>query len=605
MKHIVRCLISFVLMAGLAFGLQVSATAEEANYSDEQSNAIAMLNYITVLTQDINESKNSRIYMEEAYSALINNTYPNAVDSLTLGQLNGLLDTMERYRMIDVKRERIQYLYEQNQAQAIRAAIPNPLGLLSAVKSGNLGQIAASIVYMAVDSVTSYTSYKRNTDLQFIQDGWALDDDGANALHESRKNAFSYMIEMVQDYNIPGDITLTEQAVEEFVKWKNNSNVTSRIQFLESNKQTYQGYGGYWILLAESYYSNSEYQKCLDALDSYNSSKSRIFRKDYDYARILPLAIDAASQVYDDKEYESAAAEFAKEILSNTDHDDWALRYFVGQTYIDLFGKTNEAEYLDAAYSVVLDNVNYLVDEQHKLNDTFLAPVKEIDVPKDATKAAKEEIKNYNKMLKQNRKTELPPVYEPLRLNCDLLFALASERDISEAEQKKINDILHANEEPLFLTEPLDAIYWAGKDNTNEFSTDEIDYAGTAIKIPAMYVTNEASITVTISNNGNVEEYTGWTVDKVSRAKNSDMAGWIAIFTCDDIKQHDWIPGEEITVTILPEESANTEDIVLTFKTVGTKDKWYDYMKVWEGQNNDWYDYLKVWDNKVVFEREN
>ena len=36
---------------------------------------------------------------------------------------------MEKYRMIDVKRERLQYIYEQNQAQAIRAAIPNPMGL--------------------------------------------------------------------------------------------------------------------------------------------------------------------------------------------------------------------------------------------------------------------------------------------------------------------------------------------------------------------------------------------------------------------------------------------------------------------------------------------
>ena len=52
--------------------------AEETTLTNEQRNAIAMLNYITVLTQDINASKNSRLYMEEAYSSLINNTYPNA-----------------------------------------------------------------------------------------------------------------------------------------------------------------------------------------------------------------------------------------------------------------------------------------------------------------------------------------------------------------------------------------------------------------------------------------------------------------------------------------------------------------------------------------------
>ena len=44
--------------------------------SQEQKNAIAMLNYITFLTQETNSSKNSRLYMEQAYSSLINNTYP-------------------------------------------------------------------------------------------------------------------------------------------------------------------------------------------------------------------------------------------------------------------------------------------------------------------------------------------------------------------------------------------------------------------------------------------------------------------------------------------------------------------------------------------------
>ena len=67
----------------------------------EQKNAIAMLNYITVLTQDINKSKNSKVYMENAYSNLVNNIYPNSVDDRTLDQLQGLLDTMEKYRMID------------------------------------------------------------------------------------------------------------------------------------------------------------------------------------------------------------------------------------------------------------------------------------------------------------------------------------------------------------------------------------------------------------------------------------------------------------------------------------------------------------------------
>ena len=62
---------------------------------------------------------------------------------------------MERYRMAALQRERLEYIYEQNQAQAIRAAVPSPMGLFSAVRSYRPSKIAASIAYMAIDSITS------------------------------------------------------------------------------------------------------------------------------------------------------------------------------------------------------------------------------------------------------------------------------------------------------------------------------------------------------------------------------------------------------------------------------------------------------------------
>ncbi len=184
----VKKILAFVILTGML--LSVPAYAKPSALTDEQSNAIAMLNYITVLTQDVNASKNSRLYMEQAYSSLINNTYPNAVDSRTLSQLTGLLDTMEQYRMAALQRERLEYIYEQNQAQAIRAAVPGPMGLFSAVRSYRPSKIAASIAYMAIDSITSYTAYTAEADLQYLKDGWALDDEEASALHESRTNIF-------------------------------------------------------------------------------------------------------------------------------------------------------------------------------------------------------------------------------------------------------------------------------------------------------------------------------------------------------------------------------------------------------------------------------
>lgn len=154
--------------------------------------------------------------------------------------MTSILDTLENYRMIDVKRERLEYIYQQNCAQAYRQAIPSPMSILNVVQSGNLLKAAVSVIYMAVDSKASYNSYKDQADLQYLQDGWELDDVEAAELHNSRKQAFTYMLSMVRDNNLPGDYALNEESVQNFVSWTNNPNVTRRIAFLESSKGTYQ-----------------------------------------------------------------------------------------------------------------------------------------------------------------------------------------------------------------------------------------------------------------------------------------------------------------------------------------------------------------------------
>ena len=128
---------------------------DPSGLDETQLNSIRMLNYLTVLSQEINSSNNSRIFLESAYSSLINNTYPNAVDVRTEAHMEDLLDTLESFRMLTVKRERLEYIYEQNRAQALKAAIPNPMGLLSTVQSGQPLKSVISVIYMAVDSYSS------------------------------------------------------------------------------------------------------------------------------------------------------------------------------------------------------------------------------------------------------------------------------------------------------------------------------------------------------------------------------------------------------------------------------------------------------------------
>ena len=577
------------------------AQAEDQELTKEQRNAMAMMNFITVLTRDINASKNSRLYMEEAYSNLIDNTNPNAVDSRTLDQMNGLLDTMEKYRMLDVKRERLQYIYEQNKAQAIRAAIPNPLGLMSGVQSFSLTKLVLSFAYMVIDSFTSYEAYKNQTELQYLQDGWSLDDEEASILHESRKSAFTYMVKMVNDYSLPGNLALTEGSVENFVTWKNNTNVVSRIQFLESKKNIYSSYGGYWLVLAESYYENGDYEKCIDAVEKYENMDVSIFKYDYEFANLLPLAISAAKEVCSDNDYVVYAVKHADMIVNNVEDNDWVLQYFAAQTYVDAASVSGNREYLENAYETILNVVNHLIQTQQSMNATFLEKIKEVQVPKGADKETKKEITDYNKMLKEIRKKEIAPLYEPLQLSCDLLFALADEIGISEEEKTRVDRILHPEGTQLFLSRPIDEMYWFDK-NHAKAKKPEIEFMGNIIIIPTAYLTENSTVSVrVIGLRGGLHVFDTWTMNEVKRGIENDLSTFEAVFSCSDTNKFNWKPDQTVTVTLKPEGESNAE-YRYKFKTVGTKTNWYDYLKVWEGHKNNWYDYAKVWDNSVIFE---
>lgn len=602
MKHFWKRLVCALMVCTVSIGMMggTVASAESNEFSDVQIRAISMLNYITVLTKETNASSKSRMFMEKAYSELINNTHPNAViDNRTLGQLNGLLDTMERYRLVNVKRDRLQYIYEQNQAKAIRAAIPNPLGMLSTVHSLTPARLITSIAYMAVDSYTSYTAYTGEIALQNLKDGWELDDEEAATLHDARKNMFTFMIQMVNQYNLPGELALTEQTVDEFVKWKNNDNIVARIQFLESNQDIYKYYGGYWTTLAKSYYENNELQKCIDAVSTYEGMGAKLFRWDFDYAQILPLAIAAAEQVLPTEEYVEYAAQRAQAIDDNTRGSDWALKYFAAQTYVNIYDKTNDKSYLEKAYAILKNNIIYLADEQKDMNETYVAAYQDKST-NNLTDKEKKQVEEYNKTMREARKTELPPVSDALLLNCDLLFNLVDLIEVSNDEKASLESMIHPQGARLFMVEPLDNKFWLEAKNVTAIEDIDIVYGGTQIIIPVSFLTSNANIAVHINDSELLDD---WKLDRVERKTEGDITTYYAVYTSEQAHNHAWQVDEKIKIILSPDTENDIPAYTFEYVTEGSKKNWYDYFVPWQGQKNNWYDYLKVWDNSVLFVR--
>ena len=124
---------------------------------------------MSALAVKVNESSGNQLALESIYRSLVNDLYPNSIDEDTQDQITDLMSTIESYRMIDVKRERLEFIYEQNKASALKQAIPNPLSLLNVVQSKNKLEAIVSVLYMTVDSVSSYQNVSSQADLQYIE----------------------------------------------------------------------------------------------------------------------------------------------------------------------------------------------------------------------------------------------------------------------------------------------------------------------------------------------------------------------------------------------------------------------------------------------------
>lgn len=539
--------------------------------TDIQRNSINMLNYMLMVSQKVNVDRKNQLALESAYDSF-DNLYPNSVDRNTQAQITSLMDTIQGYRMISVKRDRLEYIYEQNQAQAYRKAIPNPMGLLSAVQSGSKIKMAAAVLYMVVDSATSYETARSQADLDFLKDGWELDDAESEELHNSTKNSMNYMFDMVRTYDIPGDYALSKVAIEDFVAWssKPDTELDRKIMWFEDNEQTYALFGPYWLELARDYFFAQKYDKCIESVLHYESVSTRIFRKDKDYANVLPMAIIAAREIMSEEDYIELASKYCELIHENTQDKDWSLRYFSVMVYMDLYSKTNDETYLDKAYACARENVNYLVDEQKKLNIDYISDIEELTADAGATKRVKDEIKQYNKSLRAERKIALPPVSEALYLNVEVLFGLANEMNINSTEKQKIDSILHANGESIFLTKALDDRFWFTKTVESLKAEDvDVEFDGSKLVIPASCITDRSKIIVTVSGPNGTTTFEEWEVAEVKRPKNStDCSEYKVTLKIKEADKYKYQVGETISIKVLPVEDNENEYLTFNFNVI-------------------------------------
>lgn len=534
--------------------------AEEEKKLAEQRNSFSMMYYLAITAEEIRTSKDNRLALEDIYTSLLNDINPGSVDDITQDHLKNLRDIIKAYLEISTKRERLQFIYNQEKASAIRNAVPNPLAILSVSNATDWRKLALTVAYTAVDSYNSYKRSSESADLAFIMSGWELDDKEKETVMKNRDRAFDYMVDMVQKYNLDGLKTLNEKSIEKFAEICATENAAERIKLLKAEESTYSLLGNYWFELADAYFETSQYSKCLECVEEYEKLSTGIFRKDFNYLHILPKAIVAAQETYSGSQYNTRVKELVDAIEANTTKDDWSTRYFAAQVYLDLYSRTNNKKYLETAYNIASENVTILLKEQRTLNTTYLSDVveqtakepdyrymteKEKEQAEAEYKAEKKRVKEYNKSIKAKRETELPSLYEPLVINCELLFSLADKIKIDSSEKAEIEAILKTESNGIFLVKPINDIYSFNKTG-NKYA---IDLSKDEVIIPADLLSSDSKMEIIVSENGSSQTFDDCVISEVER-KGSNISDFKAYVSSKKFKKYDWTADSKVEIRI-------------------------------------------------------
>ena len=523
-----------------------SDNEKEKNVEVENlSTAVMLMNFLTINTQEVYNTKD-RYKINEIYDFLLDDGIKyKEINGATKDYIVQLTNDIFAFKMLDLKRNRVDFLHEQITSNMIAAALkPDPImSIGTAIVSNFENPVAIGISIGATllnSAVNAYNAYSE-TEQEYIKNNWELEDEELKTVHDVRQKLFKYKATIVSDYNIKDEKQVLEnKQVEEYVKWQNmDNNNLGRIQHFESNKEAYKGYPMFWLVLAKSYYINKDYQKCIDAIENYNEynkSDKKIFRHDRDFATTIQYGISSARNIMNDKDYVNYVNKYVPIIENELTKFaiDWEMNFKASLYYIDLYNKTNDKTYLEKAYEKTKINVNELANEQREENKKYLLEYKPEEVKADASEKEKKEIEEYNKYAENLYKTQLPPVSGPLVANLDVLFELCEKLNIINSEKETINKMLHPSGESLFMCSPIEKKYYLNDGKEHEINNfrgrddsiiDDCWYVAidddyVLLYVPIQYLLDESIISVSFKDSNNVErlyEADKPTLDEVDR----------------------------------------------------------------------------------------
>lgn len=305
------------------------------------------LDTIRILEAD----ENNRVVIEELH---FQDLLPT-MNEYTRGYYADFNRQLSALRLVEVQRDRLNYLYERKQETLINSLMPNAISIATVTFSTrSLLSSVIAIAGTALSSINSYATQEDVIELEYIQQDWELDDQETLALDALATNLYLYKCDIGASLGIDRTQALSSDDLKSFVRACNESSPAvrySRLSRLESRLGTLPDY---WREMAKAAYELEQYEECLSFLEKYEAYYVPVFFHDNDHASAMMIKAYCILETEAPVDQLSKLVSIADEILKNTQDDDWVRYIFCAGLFEDMYMQSGDIDYAKKAYDCYL-----------------------------------------------------------------------------------------------------------------------------------------------------------------------------------------------------------------------------------------------------------
>lgn len=336
---------------------------------------------------------------------------------------------ISEFKSIDVKRERLEYIYNQKKSMEIASLVPNALSVATvAFSSGDPKRAIIAVAGTALSSINSYLTTKQKNELEKIQDQWNLDDEASKVFNNLTNSIFINLTVLSQNYGFSRSDFASPETIKEFVRIAEDENTTAKdiiMRFVGNRtEEELSKFSDYWRIIATAYYELEDYKSALSSIKKYEECFEDVFYHDENYAQMMMIKAYCIDELSIDKtKIVDELVEIADAIYNNFREDEgWVQKYYCYQLYMDIADYTGDKSYLVKAFAL-LNEVFYTNIKTYADNlKDYLSFQFHEDIVNDIQQRINEigeEIANLEERKKMAKSKETKDLIEAKRKNLD------------------------------------------------------------------------------------------------------------------------------------------------------------------------------------------